>query len=213
MKHASDCGRAFLTFFAIFLLISCANPGIPLPPELELPRRVGDLHATRKGDKISLSWTVPNETIDHQRIRHQGPTRICRSVDPAAVDCDHPAGEISAGTFPAPPRPNKGETPTRVEAHYADVLSSQLEQEHPADLLNYAVSVLNQSARSAGPSNIVQIPAAPTLAAPVDLQAQLTAEGISLHWTNPVPPNVQGLHFLFRIYRRAEDAMTGAIAG
>ncbi len=198
---------------ALLFLISCANPGVPLPPELELPRRVGDLHATRKGEKVSLSWSVPGETVDHQSIRHQGPTRICRNIDPAPVDCDHPAAEIPASTFPAPPQPKKGPTAPKVQASYIDVLPSQLQQEHAADLVNYAVSVLNQSGRSAGPSNVVQVPAAPTLPPPADLQAQVTSEGILLSWANPAAPTIPALHFIVRIYRRAEEAKSATIAG
>jgi len=213
MKHVCHCGRALPVFLALVFLISCANPGVPLPPELELPRRVGDLHATRKGEKVSLSWTVPSETMDHQSIRHQGPTRICRSIDPATVDCDHPAAEIPASTFPAPPKAKKGQTAAKVQANYVDVLPSQLQQEHAADLVNYAVSVLNQSGRSAGPSNIVQVAAAPTLPPPSDLKAQVTAEGILLGWTNPSAPSFPSLHFVVRIYRRAEGVKTSTVAG
>lgn len=213
MKPASDLGRSFFTFVTLIVLVSCANPGAPLPPELELARRVGDLHAMRKGQKVSLFWTVPDETTDHQTIRHPGPTRICRSVDPASLDCDHPVAEIPASTFPAPPRPKKGQTSAKTQAHYVDELPSQLQQEHPADLLSYAVSVLNQSGRSAGPSNIVQVPAAPALPPPTDLQAQVTAEGVWLRWTNPPTPSVPALHFLVRFYRRADDVKATTIAG
>src|SRR5438874_6862661 len=114
MKPARDLARAFLPFIATVFLISCANPGVPLPPELELPRRVGDLHASRKGDKVILSWSVPSETMDHQTIRHQGPTRICRGI--ASLDCDHPVAEVPGAIFPAPPKPKKGEAVSKKQA-------------------------------------------------------------------------------------------------
>jgi hypothetical protein len=213
MKPARDFGRALCTFIALTFLISCANPGVPLPPELELPRRVSDLHASRKGDKVTLSWSVPYETMDHQTIRHQGPTRICRSIDPASIDCDHPVGEVSAASFQAPPKPKKGETVTKKQANYADTLPTQFQQEHATDVLTYAVSALNESGRSAGPSNTVQIAAAPTLPAPSELQAQVTADGVSLHWGNPTPPAISGLRFLVRIYREPEGTKADTVAG
>src|SRR5437868_7121779 len=111
MKPARDLARAFLPFIATVFLISCANPGVPLPPELELPRRVGDLHASRKGDKVILSWSVPSETMDHETVRRLGPTRICRSIDAAPLDCDHPVADIPVATLPGPPKPKKGQAP------------------------------------------------------------------------------------------------------
>jgi hypothetical protein len=174
---------------------------------------VGDLHASRKGDKVLLSWSVPSETMDHQTIRRQGPTRICRSIDPAAVDCDHPVAEVPASSFPAPPKPKKGEVVTKKQANYSDVLPSQFQQDHATDVLTYAVSVLNQSGRSAGPSNTVQIAAAPTLSPPADLQAEVTADGVAFHWKNPTPPGIRELHFVVRIYRRLDNTKGDTVAG
>ncbi|HZQ69467.1 MAG TPA: hypothetical protein VFA68_13180, partial [Terriglobales bacterium] len=213
MKHARDCGRAFLALLLVSFLNSCANPGVPLPPELELPRRVGDLHAVRKGDKVYLSWTVPNETVDHQTIRHAGPTRVCRSVDPNPLDCDHPIVEVPPSSFPAQPKAKKGQAVAKVQASYTDTLPAQLQEEHPADLLTYAVTVMNQSGRSAGPSNIAQVPAALTLHPSSDLQAQVTASGVALSWTNPAAPASNVLRFIVRIYRRPEDSKADNVAG
>src|SRR5437868_7893426 len=57
------------------LLSGCAQTGPPLPPSLELPKPPSDLHATRKGDKVTLTWTEPTRTTDRQSVRYLGPTR------------------------------------------------------------------------------------------------------------------------------------------
>src|SRR5215472_12970767 len=70
-----------LAFVAAVLLAGCATPGPPLPPSLELPRPVMDLEATREGNRVLLTWTPPTETTDKLRIRHAGPTAICRKIE------------------------------------------------------------------------------------------------------------------------------------
>ena len=213
MKRACDRGRAVVLFAASMLLVSCANPGVPLPPSLELPRRVSDLHASRKGNKVTLSWTVPGETVDHQSIRHSGPINICRTFDPSRIDCAAPLAELSASAFPVPAKPKKGESAAKVQDSYIDIVPGSLQSQHPADLLSYAVCMLNPSGRSAGPSNTVQVPAAPTLPPPMDFGAEVTADGVTLHWANAPLPNVADLQFLVRIYRRMEDSKADAVAG
>lgn len=212
MKNARVDGRAVLGLIALLFLTSCANPGVPLPPELELPRRVGDLHAARKGNQVTLTWSVPSETMDHQTIRHLGPTRVCRTFDPASGDCNAIA-EISPPSVLPPTKSKNGKPVPKVQASYTDTLPATIQQEHPTDLLTYAVSVLNSSGRSAGSSNTVQIPAAPTLPPPLNLQAEVRSDGIALHWTNPAAPNVAGVHFTVRIHRHLDGVQADVIAG
>ena len=71
------------------MLLGCGTPGMPLPPSLELPQPVQDLRASRKGDSVSLTWTVPQQTTDHTnvRLRYLGPTRVGRSLRVAMTEC------------------------------------------------------------------------------------------------------------------------------
>ena len=78
------------------VLVSCGDPGVPIPPRLELAKPVTDLRAARKGDRVYLAWTVPAKTTDRQTVRHPGVTRICRSLEVLVADCQNPAAEIPA---------------------------------------------------------------------------------------------------------------------
>src|ERR1700732_2410555 len=84
-----------LAVAALLALTGCASIGAPLPPSLELPKSPSDLRAARKGDKVTLTWTIPARTTDRQRVRYLGEARICRSVDPALKQCDAPVGEVA----------------------------------------------------------------------------------------------------------------------
>ena len=186
----------------------CGSPGIPQPPSLELARPVTDLRATRKGNRVVLSWSVPVLTTDHHRFRHAGPTEICRSVDKEMIACGKPVGE-----HPPPPIEPPASART-TPATYTDVLSSTLERAVPRSTLLYGVSVLNSHLRSAGLSNRVAVPAAPALEPPASLAAELTAEAVELRWGPIEPgPEISSLRYVYRIYRRELPSGPDTIAG
>lgn len=180
-------------------LAGCASTGAPLPPSLQLPRPVSDLRAMRKGDKVYLDWTVPTETTDRSGIRRAGPTRICRSLQPAMAGCTAPVGDVP----PSPTTPAK--SASKVSSSYVDQLPPQITTENPAGVLTYAVETLNANRRSAGLSNTVQVPAAPTLPPPDNFQAKVTAAGVELSWTGVLHEHeLPGMRHFYRVYRRQE---------
>jgi hypothetical protein len=200
----------FVLMLCCVMLSSCGTPGPPLPPSLELPKQVTDLHAARKGDKVDLTWSLPTQTTEHRTIRHLGPTRICRILQTAMKDCVSPVGQLR----PAPvPRAAAG-TNQKSQAEYIDSLPQNMQQENPTAQVTYAVAVLNESGRSAGLSNQVQVPAAPTLPAPADFNAQVTAQGILLSWScGGAPKTLPQIQYRVRIYRHRENARVDTSAG
>ena len=189
------------------ILSNCGTPGIPLPPSLELPKSVTDLHAKRKGDKVYLTWTAPTRTTDRQPIRHFGPTRVCRSVGLPLETCLAIA-EVPAISAKIPSDKNVAQT----EAYTDTLPHSALT--NPFENLTYAVEGINDRGRSAGLSNKVQVPAAPTLPPPANFAADVTAGGVVLTWVPvPTPVAIAGLHDLYRIYRREENSKTETVAG
>jgi hypothetical protein len=187
------------------VLIACGTPGAPMPPELELARPVTDLRAARKGDKVYLAWTVPAQTTDHQTVRHSGPTRLCRSFNLEIGDCKTPAAEIPAAKFPVPPFDSKKGAPApKIQASYTDTLPPELQKQNPMAEIAYAVSVLNQSGRSAGLSNLVQVPSAPTLSPPEHFSAEVKSDGVRLSWECPPVTGAADprIGYRLRIYRR-----------
>src|SRR5688572_20626816 len=90
--------RISLVSMLSLLLAGCAVPGAPQPPSLELPQPVADLRATRKGDRVLLTWTRPLETSDGERLKQAGVTRVCRSVElELPLECMQLVGEVEAG--------------------------------------------------------------------------------------------------------------------
>ena len=194
------------------MLTGCGTPGIPLPPSLELPKPVSDLHAFRKGNKVYLNWTAPARTTDSQPIRHIGSTRICRN-DVSQKECAAIA-EASPASRPgsASPKAN-GAPPPAVLGSYVDNIPMQPVSNAFGNFI-YAVEVLNDRGRSAGLSNQSKVPAAPTLPPPTNFAAEVTEGGVVLTWA-PIPPKdwIAGLHYLYRIYRRERGSKPDTALG
>jgi hypothetical protein len=216
-------GRHLLTLFpalsALILTVmvtGCATMGPPQPPSLELPKPPADLRATRKGDRVILTWTVPSVTTDRKTIRSVGPTRICRGLEPKLTQCGVPVGEAAAQANPIVPRSStspKSSTPIKtskqkVSESYTDSLPGQLLDDNPSGFMTYAVEVLNTGGRGAGLSNRVQVSLARTLPPPRDFAARVTGGGVVLKWANDVKPENSGAatHYIYRIYRRPEGS-------
>jgi hypothetical protein len=208
-------GRSLLALGALVWLTGCAQLGPPMPPSLEVPKAPSDLRAARKGDKVTLTWTIPVRTTDRQRVRYLGKTRVCRSVDattldpaklnPALKQCDAPIAEV------APPADfaatNKSSSAKKLTASFIDTLPLAVEQANPTGFAIYAVEVLNAAGRGAGVSNLARVPLVPVLPPFSDFAARATGQGVLISWEcPPLAGRRTGVKYLFRIYRRLESS-------
>src|SRR5690348_5548374 len=172
MKFASTAGLLLLAS-----LLGCGTPGVPLPPSLDLPQPVLDLRASRKGDTVTLFWTVPRQTTDRTNIRPRrlGPTRVCRSLTVAMTECtdevkqvDTPAlvaageaaaeakAKANANASNKRPQPSPAKA-VPIPASATDAIPQSLGQKNPTGFVDYAVETLNTRGRSAGLSNQVEV--------------------------------------------------------
>ncbi len=205
-------GKRLLALGASVWLTGCASIGPPMPPSLELPRAPSDLRAIRKGDKVTLTWTIPARTTNRRSVRYLGKTRICRSLDPTLVKCGEPVGEVP------PPLDFAGKKDTgeqKLGASYTDTLPLELQRRSLFGSATYAVEVLNRDGRGAGWSNQVHVPLAESLPPPTDFSARVTAQGVVLTWTGallslPIPSPIRQD---YRVYRRSEGSQQEILVG
>ncbi|MGA9988223.1 MAG: hypothetical protein WBP69_10610, partial [Terriglobales bacterium] len=196
-----------------------AQTGPPLPPSLELPKPPTDLRATRKDNRVTLTWSEPTLTTDRKSVRYIGPTLVCRSLDPELATCGTPVATLPAPAPSAAPKKSSrsAQKSAATPQTFTDALPASMEHQDPSAELTYAVEVLNRNARSGGLSNRVHVSAIVTLPPPTDLSAQLTGDGTVLTWTSAgesrdaaSSPAVQ---HRYRVYRRDESSRKDAIAG
>lgn len=198
-----------LVLAAPLLFTACATIRPPQPPSLELPKPPADLQATRKGNKVMLTWTVPTITTDRQTVRSLGPTRICRGTGPVLTECGTPVG----GATPVVNAANG--SGRKITASCTEPLPTQAESANPAGTVTYAVEVLNGKGRGAGLSNQVRVWLASTLPPPQNFRADVTSLGVVLSWAGeapPVPPQ-PGMRYVYRVYRRVEGSQQKILAG
>ena len=180
-KHAAALARAAALACAAACaatcsLTGCGTPGSPLPPSLNLPARVTDLAATRAGNQVTLTWTMPRRTTDRILLKDPLTVRACWSD--ANAQC------IAAGQKPFAPR---------LAATWTEPLPAPLLSGPPRPVRLY-VEVINRNQRSAGLSDpaVILAGAAP---APVEsLAAEPRKTGVALHWTAGDPQNAVRLH-------------------
>ncbi len=185
------------------VLAGCASIGPPEAPSLELPKPPSDLHASRKGDRVTLTWSVPSRTTDRQSVRYLGTTDVCRSVAAALKQCGTPVGRVEApANFEQATKSGK-----KLTAAFTDTLSSTLEEEHINEFASYAVEVRNTAGRTAGNSNPVRVPLVPTLQPFERFAARAVDQGVLISWECPTTPQGKnGIKYLFRIDRRLDGS-------
>jgi hypothetical protein len=209
--------RLVPTILACSVLTACANLGPPEPPSLTLPTPPTDLRATRKGNNVTLAWTIPTVTTDRQRIRILGPSQICRGLGPELTTCGTPVGKAPAETVPVGSKKKsvgKKSTGPKISESYTDVLPGTIVSDNPTAFATYAVEVLNTEDHGAGLSNRVHVPLVRTLPGPADLGARVAAPGVILTWTNAAPAEPPpALHYVYRVYRQQEGGEEPALVG
>jgi hypothetical protein len=208
-------------------LVGCASIGPPVPPSLELPRPPSDLRAVRKGDKVSLTWSVPSQTMQRQTVRYVGKTNVCRSIageiNPGAKGEQKP-GKSSGNDQSAPsagrqcemvvgavaPAANSASKDKKARqkrtASFTDTISKSTQQADPYGSAVYAVEVLNTENHGAGLSNSAGVSLVPTMAPFESFTAQVKAQGVLITWQCPERSEAtKGVNYLFRIYRRSAE--------
>lgn len=194
------------SLLALATLAGCGTPGAPQPPSLQLARPVNDLTASRKGNHVELDWTLQRKNTDRTLVKHLPAIRICRHQGTGLMSTCDVVADVPPPKPQPQPKKKQAEEPA-IRMRYVDSLPPQLGQENPADFVTYAVEEVNSHGRSAGLSNQVPIPVAPTIPAPDELSAQVSAEGVHISWTGPAPPAAPaGLSYRYRIMRKPVGA-------
>src|SRR5205814_5971544 len=153
-------------------------PGGAMPPYLELPKPVTDLQAHRRGDILTLTWSLPTETTDQTAIRKMGVTRICRVVNQPRMDNCSPATELP------PPAEDKNKRNPGKEVRQVITANDTLptDQQDQKSYAIYAVEVQNSRGRSAGLSNQIWVPLAP-VSKPQKISARTSPDAVLVEGT------------------------------
>jgi hypothetical protein len=186
-------------------LTGCGAPGAPLPPSLGIPKPVSDLKAIRKGDTVTLTWSAPEETSDGALIRKPGKMAVSRVLQASQGGGITP---IVVAVVPLEPAVKDQQPPTARDS-LAELLKAP-----GGDFVTYDVVARSSSGKAAGTSNRASISMVPTPPAPQRVQAVAIAQGVSLAWDQPWPPQNQtrlSARYVYKIMRREQGSTAASM--
>ncbi len=150
----------------------CGYVGDPLPPALNIPQRIADLHAVEVGDRIEIEFTLPSLTTEGIALKTLGGVdlRAGKTVEPFSADAWAEGAKVIEMS---------SETPGKVKK----VLSAK---EWAGKEIVIGVRALNNRGRTSGWSNFVTLTVVEPLAKPV-VKAESDPEGARINWTGQSP--------------------------
>jgi len=165
MSSVQRWGYAALAAVLAVALAGCGTPGAPQPPSLNLPDKVTDLAATRTGNQVSLTWTMPKRNTDKLLLKGDIAVQVCSQEEHAACV---PAGKLQV----AP----------RIAGAFKETLPPAQVSGVPR-VLTYMIELKNRNGRSAGLSNGALVLAGEAPNPVSGLAAEVRKAGVVLHWT------------------------------
>jgi hypothetical protein len=174
-------------------LAGCGTPGAPQPPSLNLADPVSDLSATRTGDVVKLTWTMPGKNTDKLKLKDNIAVHICRREGDGACAQAGPQTGVAL-TFPS-----------QADGVFTETLPARLATGTPRKL-TYFVELKNKKGRSAGLSNgaVVLAGQAPSLV--TGLAAVVRKQGVVLRWVADASPGESGSSKVIRLHRKLVSA-------
>ena len=184
----SRARRIPLLIFLVALWGSaCGVQAPPHPPRIEQPERVTDLSIVQVGRSLRLSFTLPRNATDGERLTKPQEVEILRGVSPAGA----PAPPSDADLKPW--RTLSSEEVEKLQQGEAIVLTLPLaESERPPAQLRFALRTVTRGFRNrplrgelslAASLSLLDVPEA--LQA---LQAKATEKSLKLSWQAPLLP-------------------------
>jgi hypothetical protein len=167
------------------VITGCGTPGAPLPPSLKLPDPVTDLSASRTGNQVTLTWTMPKKNTDKMLLKGDVPVSVCRKE--GAGNCDAAGGQLMLAPG--------------ADGTFTETLPPALAAGAPRTLF-YFVELKNRNGRSAGLSNDAVILAGEAPGPVTGLAAQVRKDGVALRWTPESAVTQPSARTVIRLHRK-----------
>jgi hypothetical protein len=202
-----------LIFAAVLFLPGCAAPGQPVTRRPPAPAAITDLSAHQSGNSVTLTFTLPKQTVQGRPLAQPPEMEIYREYVPAS------AARGTNAQLPVPPSliltvPSQMAEQYRDgdRIRFSDQLSAADLSAHSGDQAVYMVRTRISKHDSAN-SNLVAVQIFPAPLPISDLQAQVTQSAINISWTPPTIPQAAALPpaaIHYRIYRALLTSADGA---
>jgi hypothetical protein len=203
---------AFLcvNLIAAVMLAGCAAPGQPITRRPPAPTPISDLSVRQVGDSVSVTFTLPKQTVQGRPLTAPPQIDIYRQFVPV------PAATQSISLAP-PNQQIVAIPPQRLQQYrvgqpysFSDVLSAADLSAHAGSEAVYMVRTRTGKHDSEN-SNLVAVPIFPAPQPVTDLQGQVTRSAIILSWTPAATPQAAAtlgpVSVRYRIYRSSNTSV------
>jgi hypothetical protein len=188
-----------------------------VPQESALVR---DLRASRKGAKVTFSWSQPRAVSNRESLAaNLKVATVCRNISPTtptpAIDtssaCAQTVGRIDLRKRAEPGvRVVHYKNNEAATVQFVDTLPANQEDSDSVQFAVYRLELQDARGRSLGFSNAASVPLAPVL--PVKgLHSELDVRGVYLIWENEIENQSSSLKFDYRIRRREKGSAKPAV--
>ncbi len=176
---------------ALFALAGCASPGEPSERRPPTPQAVGDLTASQLGNSVELTFTLPDETVDHHPLAQAPTIEIFRDFSPATSGAatSGASGKAAAPAIPKQPSllvtiPSAAVSGYEQQGHirYTDSLKPEDFTQHPDSIATYIVRTRVSPKRDSANSNAASLRVYPAPNPIDDLKGEFTHAGVMLSW-------------------------------
>jgi hypothetical protein len=185
---------SLLLALVLFTLAGCASPGEPTERRPPTPETVSDLAASQAGNSVEITFTLPDETVEHNPLAQTPTIEIFRDFSPAASGAAG-SGAASKATPPAIPKqldllvtiPSAAVSgyEERRRVHYTDQLKPEDFLQHPDSVATYIVRTRVSPKRDSANSNAASLRIYPAPNPIDDLKVEFTHAGVKLSWPTP----------------------------
>ncbi len=189
----STFGRSLCALAAWVWLAGCAAPGAPTPPMPIVPKVVADLAARQQGESVVLTFTLPRQDMDGEKLVEMPALEIFRGERPAGA-----TGKMVTSLVYTVPSAVVDTYLREGQINFRDPLKpgSAAGQE-----MVYMVRTRASKKRASDDSNVVSVRVVPVPPAPVGIRATVTEPAIELTWTAPSQGPLAGAIAGYRVYR------------
>jgi len=204
----------FYFLFSIFLLYGCAAPGEPLERKPPTPTPVSDLTAAQSGNDVTLTFTLPHDSVERREILKPISVDVYRNFEPT------PAANLTAAVAPADPTLLLTIPPAMVDRYTVQGRVRFVDSLRPEDFAPggreavYLVRTFVSPKKLSANSNVATLAVYPPANPIADLKAEFARAGVTLSWTPPektLTGTALNIAF-YRVYRAEIEPAANAAA-
>jgi hypothetical protein len=198
MSRAAAPVAFVFCFLACALASGCAAPGDPKPRHSVVPAAIIDLAARQFGSVIALTFSLPQQSTDHQSLAEPPTIEIYRAALAPGATADQKTPWRLVYTIPSE-RVDSYLSGDRIE--FRDPLTPDDLARPAGSLLAYRVRTRVVKSRASDDSNVFTARIYPPPEAPRDPHVSVTETAIVVSWTELLNNGASSATAGYRVYR------------